>query len=160
MYYNFKISQTYLQAKAIFIIPPGRPYSSIEKLFWPFDGTVWYTLIGMISTFGCVVILYHWLGVAERHISMFQVTRIVLGLDLGRFPVSMSAMSKGLAILVMLIFLILRNVYQGSLYMFLSNRKNVTLAQSIDEMIEDGFSFYVPRSCDFFFDNVNQIQSR
>lgn len=158
MYYNFKISQTYLQAKAIFIIPPGRPYSSIEKLFWPFDGTVWYTLIGMISTFGCIVIMYHCIGVAHRHISMFQVARILLGLDLGRFPVS--AISKGLTVLVMLNFLILRNVYQGSLYNFLSNRKNVTPVQSIDQMVEDGFSFYIPRSCDFFFDNVNQIQSR
>lgn len=147
-----------MQSKALFIIASGRPYTSLEKLFWPFEKNVWYTLIGMIFACGFIVMLYNQFGVARNHLSMFDITRILLGLELGRWPVS--AISKGLTILIMLNFLVLRNVYQGSLYNFLSNRKNVTPIQTIDEMISDGYTFYIPRRCEYFLSDMSQILSR
>lgn len=89
---------------------------------------------------------------------MFDLTRILLGIELSRWPTS--AISKGLTILIMLNFLVLRNVYQGSLYNFLSNRKNVTPIQAIDEMISDDYTFYIPRNLEFFFSNMTPILSR
>lgn len=128
----------------VLIIPPGKPYSSLEKLLWPFQHYVWYAvLVLLIITFGLVTIF------RQIHIPFltdyFDIIRILLGLNILRYPTI--TISRYLIIFNMLIYFFLRNCYLGSLFNFLANYNNRTPIDNIDEMITEGYTIYLANSC-------------
>lgn len=127
-----------------FVIPPGMPYSSLEKLLWPFQNYVWYAvLVLLLIIFGLVPIF------RQIHIPFladyFDVIRIILGLNILRYPTI--TISRYLIIFIMLIYFFLRNCYLGSLFNFLANYNNRTPIENIDQMIAEGYTIYMAQSC-------------
>jgi hypothetical protein len=51
---NIFISETYFFTTSTFLVSPGKPYSSFEKLFFPFEVEVW---IALIIVYGVALIL-------------------------------------------------------------------------------------------------------
>lgn len=128
----------------IFIIPPGAPYSSLDKLMWPFQIYVWYATISLlIIIFGLVsAFRHHHIPFLADH---FDVIRIILGLNILRYPTI--TISRYLIIFIMLIYFFLRNCYLGSLFNFLANYNNRTPIENIDQMIAEGYTIYMAQSC-------------
>lgn len=50
------ISETYFTTSSMFMIPPGRLYSSFEKMFLPFDAETWIAIVALYSI-GLIVII-------------------------------------------------------------------------------------------------------
>lgn len=159
-------SMVYFSMPIIFAISPGRKYTGFEKLLRPFDLLVWF-LITSTLTIGILVIIlmnYKFKGcrsfvfgtrtgnpVVNMLIAMFAQTQKRLpGRNFSRF----------LLMSFLLFCLVQRNVYQGSLYIFLRSDGRQKEVQSISEMIEKDFRFYMYPTAAAIMENYTEISKR
>lgn len=156
----FDLSASYYSTYFCFVVPPGRPYTSIEKLLRPFRLDVWYYLLALVIAMSTIKILSL---KSYRHrfiepVSIQDFVRIVMGIDLVRLP--KSSLSK--LFLMILIFgtLIIRTIYQSSLFTFLISPKSFPPLSSIPQMVEEGFTFYFMQSMLFLVDFIPNIRDR
>lgn len=142
-------SMVYFSMPIVFAIPPGKKYSGFEKLLRPFDLLVWFSITSTLTIGILVIILmnYKFKGcrsfvfgrrtgnpVVNMLIAIFaQTQRRLPGRNFSRF----------LLMSFLLFCLVQRNVYQGSLYIFLRSDGRHKEVQSIPEMIEKDFQFYM-----------------
>lgn len=137
---------SYTSTAAIFELGPGQPYSSLEKLTWPFHAHVWTTLAILIALgFVSIFIINH--CTYTTSVSIMDALRILNGMAILTPP--KTALMKILIFLIMSQLCIVRNIYQGSLYSFLSQQKNKANAATIDEMLAQNFTFYAHPSSEF-----------
>lgn len=148
----FDASTSYHSAKVVFLIPPGRILTSIEKLILPFSNFLWLTiavcfLIGLLVIF--VVrrkaknIQNFVLGTAtgDPYLNMF------IGLIGGTQKILPRRNFARFLLMVFLLFsLIIRSLYQGSFYKLLQSNSRLGEVQTIDEMVRKDFKFYVGSS--------------
>lgn len=154
----FDLSSSYYSTYFCFVVPPGRPYTSIEKLLQPFSNDIWYILLTVIL----IVIALKMLSIRSpangimKSVKMQDFIRIGMGIDLLRFPKSMCAK----IFLMILIFgsLILRTIYQSSLINFLVTTRNFSAAQSIEDMVNQGFAIYFLQPMLFLVDFIPNIR--
>ncbi|XP_070495751.1 uncharacterized protein [Chironomus tepperi] len=122
----------------VFIIPPGRPLSSFEKLLRPFDATVW-TYVFIIFGVGFFIIL-----VLDTRCNR-QVKNFVYGTN-----VQAPHMNFLTAIVGGSQRQLPRALYQGSLYEFLQSESSDKEPQTIEEMAQKEYKFYMIVSYDDF----------
>lgn len=154
----FDLSSTYYSTYFCFVVPPGRPYTSIEKLLQPFRNDVWHILLFaiLIVIILKIVCIKSSVNGIIKSITMQDFIRVVMGIDLIRFPKSL--WSK--VFLMILIFgtLILRTIYQSSLINFLVTTKNFPPLQSIEDMIDERFTLYFLQPMLFLIDFIPNIR--
>lgn len=143
------MSNGYGSLGASFLVPPGRPISSLQKIFSPFDITVWYILIILLISFTIISIITSFFEI--KLFTMLDILRIFLGLEIPHLP-QMPTL-KAFIILLMLNFLVLKTGYQGSLYSYLSNKQNTTHAETIKEIIDKGYTFYFTPTTRMFIED-------
>ena len=133
-------SDEYSRAEVVFVIPPGRNLMSIEKLLQPFDKTVWMSLTILISV---IIVFVNILAPpwVDNHKITFETFSILFAVSLPRLP------TRSYIRILMMSFVIFSLVnqaaYQSSLFKFLQTDSKVKEVQSIDEMVEKDFHFYV-----------------
>lgn len=138
-YKYFACSHVTSTSPVSIIIPQPMPYTSLEKLLWPFKSNVWHFLVG------CVILALS-LAATFQHFNIpfpktFDIIRICVGLNVQPFPLPSKA--RLLTILLMLHFFVIRNAYQGALYSFLTNHQNRTSIANIDEMVANGYVIHL-----------------
>ncbi|KAG5684347.1 hypothetical protein PVAND_013582 [Polypedilum vanderplanki] len=138
----------------VFVIPKGEPYSSFHKLLRPFENAVWIAMLVLILLTFIIIILLTFqperiknfvIGVGINHPSL-NVLQVLFGLSQHKLP------SRNFARFLLMTFLIfclvIRSLYQGSLYQFLQLSDNQPEVSSIEEMAERGYTFYMIASYD------------
>lgn len=145
----FDFTTSYYHDHLLFVIPPGQEFSMFEKLVFPFSVPVWFLFLLYVFV-GLLVILFanrrsrrirdFLLGTGVRHpymnlfISLVGETQNVLPKrNFARF----------LLMVFLLYSLVMRTVYQGKFYQLLRSSKHHKEVQSIDEMVQKDFKFYV-----------------
>ena len=142
-------TRSHYSVSIVIIIPPGAPYSSFEKLFKPFQKSVWICLI-VIFVIGIIAIFI--INCQSESIKNF-----IYGTDLrtpftNLFNIFLNGIQNRLpnrtfARFILMVFFIfcfiIRTVYQGSLFQFLQSDDRNPELQTIDEMIKAKFTFYV-----------------
>lgn len=156
----FDLSASYYSTNFCFVIPPGRPYTSIEKLLSPFRADVWYYLLALVASI-VTMKLFSLNSYQHRIIEPVAIQdfiRIGMGIDVIRLPKLL--LSK--LFLMILIFgsLIIRTIYQGSLFTFLISLKNFPPLGSIQQMVDEGFLLYLPQALQFLINFIPNIQNR
>ncbi|CAO1425859.1 unnamed protein product [Diamesa serratosioi] len=141
-------TNSYSSMPMILIVPPGAPFTSFEKLFKPFQATVWYCLLGALG-FGmfAIFIIKHQseelqnlvLGKNVRY-HYFNMLLIFVGGSQTNLPGR--NFSRFLLMIFLLFCLVQRTLHQGSLYQFLKSENSAPPVQSINEMIEKEFEFF------------------
>ena len=131
----------------VLIIPPGKPYTSFEKLFMPFQSTVWKLLL-FVSACGigviCVFNLYSVkaqnfvFGHGVRYHN-FNMLLIYVGGSQHHLP--QGNFARYLLMTFILFCLVQRSLYQGSLYHFFQSEHRAGEVEKIDEMLEKEFNF-------------------
>lgn len=147
----YEMSAGYGSGEIKFIVPPGRPYTPIEKLLWPYQIKVWYTLGLLFVVSLSVMLTLKEFGI--KSIQCLDLYRIFLGIEISAFPKNL--ILKYLIALIMLNVLILRNIYQGSLFSTLAHQRNTSHVETMEEMIEKGFTFIFPVLNESFVKNLN-----
>lgn len=145
---KFDFSVAYQVMNLVWVIPPGRLYKPLEKLLLPFKFLVWIFLM-LTITIGVVVIIFinsrlphlksFVFGYKIRHPFLNMVIAI-LGSQQPRMPKRNFA--RFLVMNFLLFTLVLRSIYQGSLYRFLQSDERHREVQSVEEMLEECFTFY------------------
>ncbi|CRK90108.1 CLUMA_CG003826, isoform A [Clunio marinus] len=162
----FQNSVPYFSEKLVFVVPPGKPLSPIEKLIYPMTLHAWILLLTCYS-FGLVVIF-----VVGR--SSIKYQHFVFGRDKQKPYLNMFAAFIGVSdhalpkrtfarflLMMFLIFsLVIRSFYQGSFYQLLKSNKHHLKVQTIDEMIKKDFTFYVYSGLSDLFQGTEGIKRR
>lgn len=136
-------SVEYFNTDVVFIIPPGRHLRSIEKLLQPFSRVVWNTfliflLFTIASTF--VIIRYLKLG-RQSFVVFFDIFSILFAVSTPRLPKVPAA--RILMISFVIFCLVKQAAYVGALFKILQTDSSLKEVQSIDEMLDKGYQFYV-----------------
>ena len=142
-------SQSYFTIPFLLIIPPGAPFSALTKLFRPFKDVVWI-LILMTFIVGFVVIFVikfqsnvvkDFVFGIKNNTPFLNIFNIFFGGSMDLLP------SRNFARFLLTTFVIfcfvIRTLYQGALFQFLQKDDRAKEAQTIDELIEKEFVFYM-----------------
>jgi hypothetical protein len=134
----------------VLIVPPGAEFSSFQNLFRPFSVIVWSSLIlsflcGFIFIFLIRRCNNSWLkrqifGEAH-HVPYLNMMNIFFGGTLHALP--SNNVPRMLLATFILYCLVMRNLYQGSLFKFLQSNDRQRPVMTVDEMMEKKFHFYM-----------------
>lgn len=137
-------SREYFQTDIVFVIPPGRNLSSIEKLLQPFSKTVrMVLLISLLVLFAIIFLINRVFKVPMTNQSFgifFKIFSIIFAVSLPRLPKNSSA--RLLLVSLTIFCLVYQAAYQGSLYRFFKTRSKEKDAETIAELILSDINFF------------------
>jgi len=142
-------TQSHYSIPLIIQIPPGESLSSFEKLFRPFQNVVWiFLLVTFASGFIVIALISQQreevkafiFGASNRTPYLNMITIFVGG---SQHNLPKRNFARSLLMMFMLFCLVQRALYQGSLYQFLQSDDRSPELQTIDEMMEKNFVFYI-----------------
>lgn len=147
-----------------FIIPLSRPYPAFMKLFLPFNLDPWIAIIAVFLLAIFIVTILNHLSHGLKHfdhdktetvsisISVTNLFNLFFGGTQSIIPIRSS--SRLLLITFIIYSLIIRTVYQGKLFEFLHSDPLQKDVQTIQDMIENDYTFMVPE----LFISVTQME--
>lgn len=144
-------SVEYFNTDVVFVIPPGRDLQSLEKLLQPFSRAVWnafliFLLFTTAATF--VIIRYMKLG-PQSFVIFFDLISILLAVSTPRLPKASAA--RILLISFVIFCLVKQAAYVGALFKILQTDSKMKEVQTIDEMLDKRYQFYV---YDLMFESI------
>lgn len=140
----------YHNDKMVMVIPRGQSFTSIDKLILPFDPLVWVLVLAVfIIGFTVISIVRRRSKVTQNFVFGLKFRHpylnMIIGFVGGTQPVLPKRNFARFLLMTFLMYsLVMRTLYQGSYYKILKSNKNHKIVQSIDEMIEKDFKFYLP----------------
>lgn len=142
-------TSSYINQQIAFVIPPGLELTSFEKYLRPMDAWTW--IISMLTIALAFIVIY----IVRRkplHVQNFvfgdRVRDPYLNVLVGLFGGSQTVLplqnfARFILMMYLIFCLIMRSLYQGSLYRFLQTKIYHKEVQSIDEMAERDYKFYL-----------------
>lgn len=131
-------------------IPPGEEYDGYEKLVLPFDEPTW---MWISITFAAAFLTIFLLKFAKPKVVNFMIgsetLTPVLNVIRAFFGISQIVcprrnFARYLLMMFILFSLIIRTAYQGEMFEFLQKDMRKPTVTSYEEMIDQGFVFYMP----------------
>lgn len=141
-------SSTVLIWHYTFFIPPGDPYTQLEKMFLMFDWEVW---IAIVVTLLISVVVIQITNLFSKKIQNFVYGRNIRTPTLNLQAIFLTGAQhkvpgRNFARFLLLLFviwsLIIRTCYQSELFKYLQNDIRKPYIKTIDELIERNFTFY------------------
>lgn len=148
----------------LYVIPPGRPYTSFEKLFFPFKMDVW---IGVCSLFLFIVILtvalksiskkkYDFVLGCNNDAPFLNIFSVVLGGSITTHQLPNRNFARSMLVILLVATLILRNAYLGCVFDFLLTQKRMEPLFYIKDIYASDVPIYSPKGRGVFnFDSEN-----
>lgn len=160
-------SYVYYSSALVWMFPPGRVVSSIEKFMKAFDNSVWLLFVLVLVTASCFVAFLKFY--CPTHIQDFvvgtniqspglNIINVTLEGSLTRLPARNFARTI-LAIFMMYCF-ILENSYKGQLFKFSQKKLRESDIKSTDELISKNFTFYMYSTGAAYFTNMPLVMER
>lgn len=159
-------SYTYHSSVAIWVISPGSDLTWFQRLHKPFSLQLWIT-IGVIALISFIVILI--IGRQSRIVRNFvfglniknpamNMINIFFGGAMPRLP--RRNFARFLLALLMIYSLVLRNVYNGSMFRYLQTDKKNPPSNTYEEMNANNYTFHVLDVMKEFMDNFPILAKR
>lgn len=145
----------YFVAHIVLAIPPGREYSTFQKLIYPFKWSFW---MAIVLCFLIAIIVIFIINLFSKNIQSFVfghgVQHPYLNLYVGfigspQRKLPKTNFARYLLMMLLIYALIIRTAYQSSFYNLLQTNDRHKEVQTIDEMIDRDFTFYI---FDYMFD--------
>lgn len=133
----------------MYTIPPGPPYSPLEKLILPFETYVWLWLVictGMsLVTIICVSSCgsensRNFVFGAKNRTPFLNYINIMLGGAITFAPIRNFA--RTIFLIWLLGSLILRSSYTGAMFSFIQSQKSAIEIRNLEQLIKYNFSIY------------------
>lgn len=142
-------SMTYAQSPLIMIVPPGAEVSAIKKLLNPFSESVWYVVNSMMLIAIVVTSILkcqskkvqNFVFGKENKTPFLNVMNAIIGLPMHKTPGR--NFSRWILTMFVIMWLILRSLYQALLYKELQSTERSHHVESIEESIQLGFAYYM-----------------
>lgn len=154
-----KPSLSYFTSPLILVIPPGRLYSPLEALSRPFTNITWTSVVIILMICFSIVAIVRWkmnfkvqnfiLG-SGNNSPYFNIINVSLGGSLSNLPTRNFA--RSILCMFMIYCLVIRSSYQGALFNFIQSQDRHPPIDSIREMVQMNYNFYMIPSA------VEQIQ--
>lgn len=139
----------YTSFEFYFVVPPGRDLTSFEVLIYPLSLSLWIA-VGMCFLVGIFVITFvKFYSERVQEIVFgrgvrYQYLNIFSGFLGGSQPVLPDQnFSRCLLMSFLMYSLVVRTVYQGAFFNLLQSNKRTQEIQSINEMLQKDFNFYI-----------------
>lgn len=133
----------------VLLIPPGAPFSAFEKLFQPFESTVWiYLLVSLLIGFILIALLtLHPNNKLKRHLIGREIKMpamdMIVGIVGGSQPVLPRKSSARIILMSFLLFcLIKRTLFTAALYQFLQSDIGKPPLSTLDDIVDKKFVVY------------------
>jgi hypothetical protein len=132
---------SYFSVPLLLIIPPGEIFSPYEKLVYPFHFNVWISLALLVAGVLTFSIVYRKFLEKSFNLEFIDFLVVVVG---GSFEKISRKSYKRIVLATFLIFtLIMRTLYTAALFELITNDVQHKQIESIDEMIEKKYNFYL-----------------
>ncbi|XP_038122499.1 uncharacterized protein LOC6052653 [Culex quinquefasciatus] len=150
----------------VFAVPSGRPYSSFEKLFLPFEWKTWYALFGtLLASLAVIMIINTSSAPVKEHIygggisyPLTNLINLLFGGPLHKHP--KGSFPLALLMLWLTFTLVIRTAYQGSLYKYLQVPKNFSAPLTMDAIDKSGLEYYMYEIAAAFFADYPNVLAR
>lgn len=159
-------SYAYYTSNLLWVIPPGRLNTSLEKLLRPFQFAVWFFFILTLGTslmFALVIQRYSknlqdfFFGRANAS-PCLNIINLTFGGSLYKLP------SRNFARILLAFFMIycfiIQNSYKGGLFQFMQMTLREAEVKSTEEMISKNFNFYMLKSSNAFLTGMPNVLER
>lgn len=161
-------SISYYSSQLIIIVPEGEAFTPLERLMKPFRVYIWSFVLAILAiTFLVITFIrlkcdkraQNFVFGAENSTPNLNSWNIFLGGSLHRLPKRNFA--RTLLCFFIIYCFILRNAYMGALFTFIKSDELVKPpANSIDEMVEKDFKFYMTPSVVELISSIPKIFDR
>lgn len=151
---------SYFAASFAFVTPPGRPFTSLQRYVRPFQKSIWFSIIGVIIATVIFQLISKVLPQSRiiGQIRSQNFVRIYLGMDIRKYPET--TFSKILVIALIFNTLVIRFLYQCSLFYFLTANLNYAPFERLSAMFEANLKFFIEDKMLFLFDVIPGVQHR
>lgn len=145
----FDPTTSYTNLKIILVVPPGRKLTMLEKLIYPFSLIPWILILTCLIVGFLVIAIISFRSKATRNFVFGKnvqnpCTNMIAGFIGGSQRVlPQKNFARFLLMIFLMYSLIIRTIYQGSFYKLLQANTQKREVQSIDEMVAEGFKFYI-----------------
>lgn len=159
-------SVSYHSSPSVFVVPPGAPFSPLQKLLQPFKSFVWMLIVSTFLTGLLVVVI---VKKKPRKVQDFvfgegvrspatNMLIIILGGSQTRLP--RHNFSRFIFMMFSLFCLVQRSLYQGSLYLFLQSDGLQRSIETVDEVYESKHKIIAYESAALAFESRPDLQMR
>lgn len=133
----------------VFVIPPGRKLSHIQKLLQPFKPVVWISIFAVFVAASIVTYILNFKLKDYRDFvygsgvdqPFMNIVAAVLGIAQPKLPAR--NFSRFLLMQFLLFCLVVRSAYQGSLFKFLQSDGREKEVQTVDELFEQKIEIFL-----------------
>ncbi|XP_037045507.1 uncharacterized protein LOC119080945 [Bradysia coprophila] len=147
--YGHSDSFPYVYDFGLFIVPRGKPYSSLEKLFFPFKMEVWIcaSLVFLVMVVAIFILKFmakekHDFVIGPSNAPLLNLFSIVVGGSTTTFQVPQKNFARTILAILLLTTLILRNAYLGNLFNFLRTQKRMKQLNYVQDVAESDVAIY------------------
>lgn len=159
-------SYFYYTSKLVWVVPPGRQYTSFEKLFKPFKYKLWTVVSITFLLSNLLIFIWRfkfknsWNFAIGGHMRTpyLDVFNALFGGVMNAEP--LKNFGRFLLMVYMLYALVIRGAYQGALFQFLQKDTNAPQVQTIGEIIDHNYSFYMIGAAESLFQTIPEVRSR
>lgn len=156
---RFSMSFAHFYGLLLFAIPPGRPYTSFEKLFFPFKIGVWSCICILFLIAATVIMILKLIPKKKRDFLMgksndmpfFNMMNICLGGTINFRDISGRNFARTFLLIWLMFTLIMRNAYQGKLFDNLRSSQRKAPLFKLDELYKSNLKLYLYES---FYQNM------
>lgn len=160
-------SYVYYTSSLMWVVPPGREMTSLQKLYQPFQLTVWlcfgfalgisFLLVEIIRNFFSKCVQDFVFGKGVKYPSL-NIINITFGGSLHKLP------SRNFARTILTFYMIcpflIQNSYKGGLFQYLQKPLFEDGVKSLNEMIDNDFHFYLLKSSRELFSGMPRVLNR
>ncbi|KAG5681325.1 hypothetical protein PVAND_010772 [Polypedilum vanderplanki] len=148
----FDCSETYLNYPIVFIISKGEKLSPLEKMLQPFGTIVW---ILFLLTFLLGVLVIFIINLKYKKLKSFVYGKNVKNPVMNMLVITLGSQqnilprnnfARFILINFIILCLVLRSIYQGSLYKFLQSDGRYKEVETIEELIDKNFTLLIHES--------------
>lgn len=145
------MSTAYLYPSVLYAIPPGKPYTSLEKLYFPFQISVWCCIFTLIVNGAVVINILKLVPKSGRDLligksndmPLFNMLSIGLGGGITFNHIPVKSFARALLAIWLISTLVLRNAYQGKLFDNLRSNQRMSPMFDIEELYESNLQLYL-----------------
>lgn len=153
------MSFAYFYGSLVYGIPAGRPYSSFEKLFFPFRIWIWILISMLFLVAAALLIVLKLMPQKNRNFLLGNVTKmpffnmvnICLGGTVSFKDIPGRIFARTLLMIWLLATLVLRNAYQGKLFDNLRSNQRKLPYFYLNELYASDLDLYLYES---FYQNI------
>lgn len=160
-YFEYDLSSPILTSKIVIAVPPGERFSSIDKLFLPFDGTTWILFLLLFAVAFTTTFIISWARstslksiIAGPNVKSLALNVFGAYMGLGQPILPKKYFARILLMNLIIFSLIMRTAHQGKYFEFLTTNPLKRRIQTIDELVENKFKVFYAYTLDDFFKNI------